>query len=159
MYLTEAQLAVLLNTPFFNLPVTENEITYAFYRGHVNATVHTLRFNWTNQFNETFMIQHIIRYLMARFPLNTTLLGSINYDVLLVNPDSEPTSYYVWRANSNARHFDENNENLIMLTYNNLYRFIAQATSVHTTTLDLMFSSSNVRIQKILSIVFSFVEI
>ena len=158
MYLTEAQLNSILNSSFFTVPFTQSVVNYRFYRGRTNATVHTLRFNWTNDFNRDVMLQQLITYLMTHFPLNCTLLGSINYDILLVHPSSEPKSYYVWRANSNAHSFNEENETRFILTYENVYRFATNAANVHIPDLNINFETSNVRIEKIVAIVFSFVQ-
>ena len=158
MYLTEAQLNIILNSSFFTVPFTESVVTYRFYRGRTNATVHTLRFNWINEFNRDVMLQQLITYLMTYFPLNSTLLGSINYDILLVNPGSEPKSYYVWRANSNAHSFNEENETRFVLTYDNVYRFATNALNVNIPDLNINFQTSNVQVEKIVAIVFSFVK-
>ena len=159
MYLTESQLNLLLNNSFFTQPVTESVVDYAVYRGHVKATVHTLRFNLTTDFSENFMIEHTISYLMAQLPINATLLGSINYDLLLKDPNSDPKSYYIWRANSNARNFDEQNEILFKLTYDNIYRFVSNAHQVHIPSLSINFRSSNVIVDKPLALVLSFLKL
>lgn len=157
MYLTEAQLSLLLNDAYFTLPATDSAVTYAVYRGHVNATVHTIRFNITTTFSEEFMIEHTISYLMSQIPFNTKVLGAINYDLLLKDPNSTLPSYYIWRANSNARSFDAQNELLFTLTYDNIYRFIFNAHQIHIPDLNINFRSSNVVVNKPLAIVFSFV--
>jgi hypothetical protein len=157
MYLTENQVNQILNNSYFSQPVTESVVLYDFYRGHVNATVHTLRYNLTREYNEENMIQHVLAYLMSQFPLNSTLLVSVNYDLLLGDVNSQ--SFYIWRANSNARSFNENEEFSMVLTYDNVYRFVTGTSQIHIPDLNINFRDSKVVIKKALAIVFSFVQI
>lgn len=159
MYLTNYQVQSILKNSFYSDFVTETDVKYVFYRGRMNATVHTLRFNFNDKFNENSMLEHIIQYLLNRYNLNTKLMGSIGYDLLLKDPNSVPTSFYLWRANSNAVHTLVDNEHFFDLTYNNLFRFIRSVTNINVNDLNIFFRSSNVTIERIVAIVFTFVAI
>lgn len=155
MYLTENQLQLILNNSFFTQPVTVNKVKYAYYRGRLNAEVHTLRFNVNDpNFNNNFLIQHAMDYLFANFPMNTQLLGSISYDLILVNPNND--SYYIWRANSNSTRVDDSQDTKFALTYNNAYRFLTQGANIDVPTLNINFQTSNVSVERAIAIVFSF---
>jgi len=158
MYLDRHQLNLVLQTPFFTQPVTENVVDYVLYRGHLNAKVHTLRFNLIDGFDENRLIQHVLAYLMRHYKLQTKLLGSINYDLLLSEPNTG--SSYIWRANSNSSFAGTGGSELYFeLTYNNVYRFVRDAARIHVSDLDIYFRSSNVVVERILAIVISFVKI
>ena len=159
MYLTEEEINSIISTPFFTAPVTESVMNYAFYRGRMNATVYTLRFNLTPTYSENYLIKFVLDHLLKHFPLNNRVLGSIHYDLLLCNSNIDPKSYYLWRANSNQAHFDTEEETMFTLTYDTVYRFIRKALQVHVPSLNIYFSSSNVVIERALAVVFSFVKI
>lgn len=159
MYLTEEEINSILATSFFTEPVTESFMNYAFYRGRMNATVYTLRFNLTPTYSENYLIKFVLDHLLNLFPLNSRVLGSIHYDLLLCHSNIEPKSYYLWRANSNQTHFDTEEETMFTLTYDNIYRFIRKALQVHVPSLNIYFSSSGVVIERALAVVFSFVKI
>ena len=156
MYLSESQLQLVLQNPFYSQPSTESTVNYVYYRGHINATVHTLRFNMIDSFSQEFMLQRVFSFLLNMYELGTVLLGSISYDVLLVEP--KHSSYYVWRANSNSRFNYVQQETSFRLTYNNLYQIVDTANNVHVPSLDLYFQSSSVQIERVLAIVLSFVK-
>ena len=63
MYLSEQQVNSLLSSDFFSQPVTESVSQYAMYRGRLNATVVTYRFNINPQYSNRFMIGHLMRSL------------------------------------------------------------------------------------------------
>lgn len=159
MYLTEAQLHYVLQNPYFTEPVTQSVMHYVLYRGHMNATVHTLRFNSINPIDENMVTQTIMNHLMSMYDLNVHLLGSVSYDLLLVDPSSNPKSYYIWRANSNSATMLDNEETFFQLTYDNLFRFVRQSLGVHIQDLNIFFRSSNVVVENILAFVFSLVKI
>lgn len=157
MYLNQHQLDQILKTPFFSQLHTHNVIKYVLYRGKFNVVVHTVRFNFTSQFSENTMFQYLYSYLLSVFPINTHVLGTIEYDLLLEDSTSNPKSYYIWRANSNASHI--NNaivEIFFPLSYNNLYRFAENALNVRIPELNVYFKNSHVKINRLVAIVFTF---
>lgn len=159
MYLTEPQLQQILSSAYFTQPVTKSVVKYVLYQGKLNAVVHTIRFNLNADVNENFIIQHVLNYLMENFAMNTRLMGSINYDLLLVDSNSEIKSYYLWRANSNSVHFNAAEEIPFYLTYNNVYQFITNCTRVNIPELNIQFQSSNVVIDRPIAIVLSFFQL
>ncbi len=157
MFLNENQLENVLSNSLFTEPYTESVVHYEFYRGQLNTTVHTLRFNFNANLNEEFILQILVRYLFTHFDPSTPLVASINYDLLLQEFNgSRSNSYYVWRANSNAVHYSSDNEVVLSLTHNNIFRFVQNCTQVHLPSLDIYFQSSSVVINRPLAIVFSF---
>lgn len=158
MYLTEPQVNDILNSPFFREPSTETIVRYGLYRGHLNVIVYTYRFNLVNEtFNANAIRTHLTQSLMSQFTAGTRLLTSIDYDFLLTN--EETNSFYIWRSNSNAVHFDSNNETTILLTHDNIYRLVENATRINLALLNLNFESSAVKISKVLALVFSFIKL
>lgn len=157
MYLTEAQLRIVLQNPYFSQPYTENTTNYVFYRGHINAIVHTLRFNVIDSLNEEYMMQTVLTYLMNLYDMGTELLGSVSYDLLLEDPNTK--SYYVWRANSNSSFDFMRDEAMFPLTYERLYRLITTAYNVHVSDLNIYFSSSNVKVSRLVAVVLSFIKL
>jgi hypothetical protein len=85
------------------------------------------------------------------------MLASVRYDFVLRSTPNDPSSYYIWRANTNQAEFDENDEILMAYTHANVIRFIQNAADVHIPDLNIYFSDSNVVIDRCLAIVFSFV--
>lgn len=157
MYLTETQLQQILTNSYYTDFVTQSVVDYAMYRGHLSATVHTLRFN-VGHANHTLdnVMQHIVTHLMTSYDLNTQLLGSVSFDLLLTHqPDK---TFYIWRANSNSSSRFQN-ETFMPLTYNNVYRFVTNALNVHIPDLNIFFRNSTVTVERVLAIVFSFVTI
>ena len=159
MFLDKNQLENVLKNSFFSQPFTESAVQYELYRGHLSTSVHTLRFNFTANFNEYFIVQTLIKYLFTHYIPNTQLIGSMSYDLLLKDPNSNPTSYYIWRANSNAVHFSADNEFTLYLTHNNIYRLVQNCSIIHVPSLEIFFRSSNVVIERPLAVVFSFFKI
>lgn len=157
MYLTPAQVQSILESPYFTQQATDSVIEYANYRGRFNAKVYTARFNLTENFNQTFMNQFLINNLLTHFPLNTRLLGSVQYDLLLHNPTDN--SFYIWRANSNQNNTQIGPETMFFFTYNNIFRLIQNAAQIHIPDLNIFFTASNVIIDKVIAIVFSFVKV
>lgn len=157
MYLSSDQVDQLLQDSFFANPVTQNVVQYAFYRGRMDTLVHTLRFNWLKTFDANFMREKILQYVLHYYPLNTQLAVSINYDLLLT--DAQSQSFYIWRANSNAIHYSVDNDIYLKLTHDNIYRLVQRAFNVNIPSLDIHFRSSNVSIDRPLSIVISFFKL
>jgi hypothetical protein len=158
MYLTSTQVETLLQNPYFTQEMTHSAVEYRLFKGHLNVTVHTLRFNLIDGFTENMMINRLYTYLLSVYNLNTHVLATIDYDLLLENPNSDLSSFYVWRANSNAVH---NNQNDIFFTftYNNLYTIAKQALNYNLPNLNMYFRSSNVIVVRPIAIVFSFSNI
>ncbi len=158
MYLSKSQLDHILKQPFFSNQVTEDMTHYVAYRGKLNCAVYTVRFNMNVKFDEHYMKDYLIGNVMKNFRLGSRLLASIQYDFLLVDPNSNPPSYYIWKANSNLSTFNHDNENLLTLTYDNLFRFMQNAAVVDIPSLAINFRASNVIIERVLAIVFSFAD-
>jgi len=155
--LTKHELNIVLKNPFFKKPFTESLVNYTLYQGKINASVLTVRFNITNQINENELVATLINSLMKHFSLNTRLLCSINYDLIL--SDHNQNSFYIWRANSNQTHYDIDEEMIFIFTYNNLYQIVQKATTIDMNSLNIYFANSNVVINKVISLVLSFVKI
>jgi hypothetical protein len=160
MYLTENQLKTILQAPYFTQPVTDSAVNYALYRGVYNASVYTVRLNLTTVFDENFILQQLMNRLLSRYTFNTKLLCMCGYDLVLVDSNSNPKSYYLWRANSNKVHFDAMHESSFSLTYDNVYRFILNNMyNVHLPSLNINFRHSNVVIDRAIAVVFSFLPL
>lgn len=158
MYLSEHELDNVLSHPFFTNPITDSLTEYQVYRGKYRAKVLTIRFNIINQtdLDENFVLSTLNNVLFKYdIELNTRLLASFNYDILLFSPTLN--TYYIWRSNSNNQNL-VNDELSFTYTYNNLYILVQNALLKHLTSLDIYFSHSNVTIKAILAVVFSFVK-
>ncbi len=156
MYLNQHQLNAILQSPYYALPMTENMTDYMSYRGRQNVRVLTIRFNMIPTFDENTMIQTILNMLTNHFPIDARLLASINYDMLLCDPQQE--SFYIWRANTNQAHYNVSQEIPLILNYANVFRFCQNSSHVHVPDLALNFRTSNVVIDRMLAIVFTFVR-
>lgn len=153
-YLTNTQIETVLQNPYYTQSTTQSAIDYRLFRGRFNVTVHTLRFNLNSSFTETMMLNYLYNYLTSVYNLNTHLLATVDYDLLLGNN----SSFYIWRANSNATIYNTN-DIYFPFTYHNLYVFARQALKIHLPTLNMYFRTSNVNVIRPLAIVFSFVHI
>ncbi len=156
MYLTEQEVNSVLESSYYTDPVTETVYHYRSYRGRAYVNVFTLRFNITRSFNESFVARHLLERLPTQYALQSNILGSIQYDLLLVNADR--TSFYIWRANSNRVHFNEQDEIRLSMSYANLMRFCQDSLRFHTPDLNAYFKSSNVSIDRVLALVYTFVN-
>ncbi len=154
-YLSALQVNQLLRNGWFTIPMSRHVHNYAMYRGRVHATVLTLRFNITRNFDEEFMIESVIQTTMDQFSTRRTVLGLIEYDLLLKEQNTD--SFYIWRANSNISRNIPNSEQTIQLNYDELYMFIQHAARVNPSDLDIHFNSSNVVVDRVLAIVFTFI--
>ena len=155
-YLSALQINQLLRNDWFTIPMSSHVHNYAMYRGRVHATVLTLRFNITRNFNEEFMIESVIQTTINQFSSQRTVLGLIEYDLLLKDRNSD--SFYIWRANSNVARNIPNSEQSIQLNYDELYIFIRNAARVNPSDLNIYFNSSNVVVDRVLAIVFTFIS-
>jgi hypothetical protein len=158
MYLTEAQATQILNSNFFQVPMTLNKKKYSLYRGRRNATVHTLRFNCIEGFNELFVRENVLDYLGEHFSLETQLLGSISYDFLLVNSAENPKSYYIWRSNSNAVYFSAHVEAYFTFEHINVVNFVSSIFNIDPASLNINFENSNCTIERTLAVVLTFTK-
>lgn len=162
MYLSRSELNALLKKSYFSTLLSKSVHQYALYRGHFNARVLTLRYSTlAPEFNETRMINSVLSEVLAFFPPSVkTVRGLIEYDVILQAQPLDPVnpSYYFYRANSNVNP-GPNPETLVALNHDALFLFIHQAAQILPTDLDLYFSNSNVSVERITSIVFSFISV
>lgn len=156
-YLSREELNQLLENPWFTQFYSSNVHHYAYYRGKLNATVLTLRYNLgSNQFTEDAMIESVLSTTLQQFSNKRQVIGLIEFDLLLVQPDSN--SFYIWRANSNVIRNLPTVEQTITLSYDALYLFIRNAAHTNPTDLNVYFSSSSVVISQIIAIVFTFIS-
>ena len=155
-YMSEQELNAVLSDPFFTKPMTVNRLPYRFYRGRNRVTVLTIRFNLIPSFDKQSMFRQLLVVLDEHLNLQDRILGSVRFDLVLRHTHNEPTTYYIWRANTNQAEFDENDEIAIDYTYANIHRFCQNAANVHIPDLNIFFETSNVVIDRCIAIVFSF---
>jgi hypothetical protein len=123
-----------------------------------------VRFNVENAlFNESFIQSILHAQIEDVYTINTNLRVSIFYDLVLENNrlnEHEERSYYIWRANSNRRSFDdESDEKFMLFNAPNLIQWVRQALQVHLADLNVNFEPSNVTINRLLAVVFTFVNV
>ena len=159
MYPTREEINKILEHPLFTSEFTESSKKYVFYRGKLNVTVYTLRFNFLPSFDEDFMLRTVTTKLMSSYPMQTRLLGLFQYDLLLRNSEADPNTFYIWRANSNQKKFDEAHEISFSLNYANIHRFVQAVVQTSIPDLNINFHSSKVVIERPLSVVFSFLPV
>jgi hypothetical protein len=162
MYISRAELAALLKKPYFNSFLSRDVSNFALYRGHFNAKVLTLKYSvLAPDYTENAMITSVITEVMNYFPpRQKTIRGLIEYDVVLkANPTEEINeSYYFWKANSNT-HQGLQSETTLNFTYDSIFHFIRNAAKVNPNDLDLFFVNSNVSVDRITTIVFTFISV
>ena len=157
LYLSAHELIPLLADAYFVVPVTETTIDYVYYRGRYEVEVTTLRYNLRPNFSYAVMRNHLYARLCSLFPNNRRkIMGAIAYDLLLVDDDTPPASYYIWKANSNQRNFDESKEYSFYVNQNEFHRFFSLIENQQMGDLNMEFRSSKVRIDRALTIVLSF---
>lgn len=156
-YLNREELHQLLQNPWFTQFYSVHINTYAYYRGKTNATVLTLRYNVNSrQFSQEAMIESVIRTTLQTFSSGQRVIGLIEYDLVLMQPDQ--SSFYLWRANSNVSRNLPNAEQNITLTYDNIYLFIQNAANVNPSDLNTFFISSNIIIRDIVAVIITFIS-
>ena len=142
--------------------MSKNVTQYALYRSHFNVSVLTLRYGvLIEEFTENRMINSVINEVMAHFPPSVkNVRALIQYDVILrANPvDQVNDSFYFWRANSNSSQ-TPHQETILTLNHDSIFLFIRSAAHVLISDLDLFFVNSNVSIEKITSIIFTFISV
>ncbi len=158
MHMTRADLNLVLNNAFFTEPMTVNRSAYMFYRGRNRGNVLTVRFNLIPSFNEQWMSRNLVQVLDSHFDMQERILGSVRYDLVLRSSNADPTTYYIWRANTNQSEFDENDKVSIIYTPANIHRFCRNSSNVNIKDLNIFFSASHVTVDRCLAIVFSFVS-
>lgn len=159
MYLSEQQVKQILNSEIFQTPVTKNITNYKMYRGKLDSTVYTVRFNLSStaaNITVDFIEKTLLNFLMGYFPLESLLLCAVSYDLLLVDPKTS-NSFYIWRSNSNSVHFTPVEEGVFALNYQNIRELINHVTNINVDTLNTFFSNSNVIVRKQLAYVFTFI--
>jgi hypothetical protein len=159
MYLTKNQITQILRSNFFHNRFTSNVTSYVLYQGKRNAIVHTLRFNIVEGFNENYVRETVINYLYSNFVSNSLILGLIDYDFLLRDSTPNTESYYIWRSNSNAVHFNAHDESYFTLNNLNVANFVNKSLNIDYSTLNIYFSNSKVVIERALAIVLTFIKI
>jgi hypothetical protein len=164
MYLSEHEINAILRTPYYSQPFSASLLNYVFYRGRYNANVLTVRFNVQNAlFNESFLQSILLSQAEELYAMNTNLRVSVFYDLLLEKNqlyEHEERSYYIWRANSNRRSFNDESDEIVMsLNAPNVIQWVRQAVHVHLPDLNVHFESSNVTINRLLAIVFTLVNV
>jgi len=102
------------------------------------------------------MLDEMMKQVMDNFSKAKSVIGSIAYDMLLVNNKEDTPSYYLWRANSNHRSSSSREETLLIKDYHQLYLFGKRATDINLSELNIEFESSGVVIAEVLTIVFTF---
>lgn len=156
MFLTEAEVDIVLSQPTFSLPVTESEVEYSLYRGHKQTRLITIRFNMIPTFSSSFMVAYLQDKLTSSpFQLQSQIVISVNYDLLLCNRNSTPVTYYVWRSNTNRTTLNVDHEVNMTLSYANIARFCENVTNVNISDLQANFISSDVNVDRVLAVVFT----
>ncbi len=157
MYLSKSELDSLLKKDYFTTFLHTNVTKYALYRGHYNANVLTLRYSVLSpSFTENDMIQSCITETMKFFsPKQKSVRGLIEYDFVL---KADQQSYYFWRANSNRTPLP-NSETILSLTYDDIFLFIQNVAYPNPSDFDIFFANSNVSVDMITSVIFTFISV
>jgi hypothetical protein len=157
MWITSEQLVPVLKHHWFVTKYTESTLNYTLYNNRNDVKVYTLRLNLRSpNYTHEDMIDEMMNKVMNNFPEAESLIGCIEYDMLLVNNKEDPPSYYLWRANSNQRSGSSREETLLKKDYHQLYIFGRKATEANMSDLNIQFESSSVVIAELLTIVFTF---
>ena len=157
MWITTEQLGPLLKQHWFTTNCTESSVNYVFYNNRSNVKVYTLRFNLGSQnYSDETMLEDLLSKVMNQFPETESLIGTIQYDMLLMSTREDAPSYYLWRANSNHRSASRTEETFLNKEYHQLYFFGQKAINADISELSLQFESSDVVVADILTIVFTF---
>jgi hypothetical protein len=123
MWIPAEQLDPVLKHHWFMSKYTESNLNYTLYNNRSQVKVYTLRFNLRSQnFSHENMLEEMINKVFSHFPKAESIIGSIQYDMLLVSTKEDVPSYYLWRANSNQRTLPTE-ETLLKKDHNQLYLF------------------------------------
>jgi hypothetical protein len=158
MYLTESEVNVLLQEPLFSLPVTEFKQNYQLYQGHRKVTPRTIRFNLVPNFEPSIIQAYLQEKLTSYYRFGSELSISVQYDFLLCNYNATPKTFYIWRANTNQTTLekDDDIDVKITLNYYNIKQICTNATSIDFDQLNINFVTSDVTMDRVLAIVFTF---
>jgi hypothetical protein len=157
MFLTESEANLVLLQSMFTLPVTESVVNYLFYRGTKKTRLLTVRFNLTPTFSHSFMLAYLQnRLTSAPYRLQSHLIASVHYDLLLCNNDASPKTYYIWRSNTNRTTLNVDHEVNMTITHANITRFCENVTNINMSDLHANFVTSNVTVDRVLAVVFTF---
>jgi hypothetical protein len=102
------------------------------------------------------MLDDMMSKVMRAFPKSKSVIGKVQYDMLLASTKKDDPGHYLWRANSNQRTDSGTEETLLMKEYHQLYIFGQRATKPDIEELANQFPSSSVIVADILTIVFTF---
>ncbi len=162
MFLTESEVNVLLQNPLFTSPVTESEQDYILYRGSRKVTPLTIRFNLVPTFERSFMQAYLQEKLNSYYRLGSLISMSVQYDFVLCNHNAIPKTFYIWRANTNQTTLDKDGDDdidvKISLTNNNVSQICNNAMSFDFDQLNLNFVTSDVTVDRVVAIVFTFCQ-
>jgi hypothetical protein len=160
--MNKSELSHLLKKEYFQRFLHKNVSQFALYRGHFNATVLTLKYSiLVPEFTENNMIDSILKEVFNFFPpQQKSVRALIEYDVVLkaFPLDQIEDSYYFWKANSN-RNSVPNSETMLQLTHDAIFMYIRNAAQINPTDLDLYYVNSNVSVDRITSIIFTFISV
>ena len=159
MFLTADEVQFILNKPFFSNPVTENDSVYVFYRGRQNIQLYTVRFNLIPSFSVRTMIATLQSSLFQRFPPHAPLHVTVMHDLLLCGDPKPPSSFYIYRANTNRHVINPDEERYdfdMTLTLLNVINCCHSATEMNPSDFDIYFVNSSVTVHRVLSLVITF---
>jgi len=157
MFLSENDVDIILKQPIFSLPVTESDLQYVFYRGQKSVNLLTVRFNFTPSFSQSWMTTYLQdRLTSPPFQLQSQLLASVHYDLLLCNKNVSPPSYYVWVSNTNRTTLDVDKQTQMTITYDNISRLTENTTAINLSDLQVNFINSDITVDRVLAVVFTF---
>jgi hypothetical protein len=130
---------------------------YTFYRGNKKARLHTISFNLVPTFSRSFMTNYLQdRLTSSPYQLQSTILASVQYDLVLCNINAIPKTFYIFRSNTNRTTLNVDHQVNMSITIDNINRFCENVTNVNIADLDSNFITSDVTVDRILSIVFTF---
>jgi len=157
-YLTAHQCRQILRHSHYTQPMTESWTDYLFYRGRLHASVLTLRFNWAASPTPASLETMLMDTLYTYFTPTETVTVIVDYDLLLRH-STVPDSFYLWRANSNRHHFDSGVEFELRLDPASLRTLTTTLLSDPRPVLDQNFLSSHALVDRILTVVVSFMRL
>ena len=134
-----------------------NRWLYFFYHGSKQVSLLTVHFNMTSNFCDSFMTTYLQDKLTTTpYQLQSRILASVHYDLLLCNGNATPKTFYIWRSNTNRTTLNVDHQVNMTITYANINRFCENVTNVNLSDLQVNFVSSDVTVDCILVIVFTF---
>jgi len=88
--------------------------------------------------------------------LNLQILASVHYDLLVCNAKADPKTYYIWRSNTNRTTLNVDHQLNMTITYANINRFCENVTTISLSDLEVNFSASDVTVDRLIAVVFTF---